>query len=53
MRTPGPRLATAFPGAAPRTIGRRLAVLFFLPGALWTFYDWGLGVKKAFDPGTT
>ncbi|HSR35720.1 MAG TPA: MFS transporter [Desulfurivibrionaceae bacterium] len=40
-------LSTYFTGAAldngtdPRVIGTRLALLFFLPGAVWTFYNWG------------
>jgi len=48
-------LSTYFTGAAldngtdPRIIGTRLALLFLLPGVLWTFYNWGLGVKKTFD----
>lgn len=52
-------LSTYFTGAAldngtdPRIIGMRLALLFFLPGALWTFYNWGLGVRKAFAPSIT
>lgn len=52
-------LSTYFTGTAldngtdPRIIGMRLALLFFLPGALWIFYNWGLEVKKAFDPAAT
>jgi MFS family permease len=52
-------LSTYFTGAAldngtdPRVIGMRLALLFFLPGALWTFYNWGLEVKEAFEPPIT
>jgi MFS family permease len=52
-------LSTYFTGAAldngtdPRTIGMRLALLFLLPGALWTFYNWGPELKKTFDPPVT
>lgn len=52
-------LSTYFTGAAldngtdPRTIGMRLALLFFVPGALWTFYSWGLEVRRAFGPDAT
>ncbi|MEW6593540.1 MAG: MFS transporter [Thermodesulfobacteriota bacterium] len=52
-------LSTYFTGAAldngtdPRVIGMRLALLFFLPGAVWTFYNWGVEVKKAFEPPAT
>lgn len=52
-------LSTYFTGAAldngtdPRLIGMRLALLFVMPGALWTFYNWGLEVKKTFGPTAT